>query len=125
MEEMEAAINAATSPAVKMWMNWMLLIFLASLLFVWKHKTAWAILAAFLLTLPFALYIFNITQSVPLIGLAHIALWPPLAVFLVLMEFKGEKSRLKTPYGIYLVLLLTTITISLYFDIRDAVLTVL
>jgi len=31
MEEMEAAINAATSPAVKIWMNWMLAIFAASL----------------------------------------------------------------------------------------------
>jgi len=122
MEEMDAAINAATSPAVKIWMNWMIVIFLASLCFVWKHKTAWVVVATLLLSLPIALYIFEQTQSVPLIGLAHIALWPFLAVFLYIKELKGKTEKFKTPYGIYLVLLLTTIAISLYFDIRDAML---
>ena len=121
MEEMEAAINAATSPIVKIWMNWMLAIFLASLLFVWKHKTAWLILGTLLLSLPLASYIFNLTQSVHLIGLAHVALWLPLAIFLIITEFIGKIAQLKTPYGIYLVLLLATITISLFFDIRDAI----
>ena len=119
---MDAAISAASSPAVKIWMNWMMLIFLASLCFVWKHKTAWAIIATILLSLPLALYIFEQTQSVPTIGLAHIALWPFLAIFLYIKELKGKTENLKTPYGIYIILLLATIIISLYFDIRDTIL---
>ena len=122
MEEMGVAINAATSPDVKIWMNWMLAIFATSLLFVWKHKTAWVVLGTFLLTLPLALYIFELTKSVPLIGIAHIALWLPLAIFLIITEIKGKITQLKTPYGVYLVLLLATIAISLFFDIRDAIL---
>jgi len=122
MEEMDAAINAASSPAVKIWMNWMLVIFLSSIIFVWKHKTAWAVLVTLLLSLPLAIYIFELTQSVPLIGLAHIALWLPLAIFLIITEFKGKTGQLKTPYGIYIALLLITIAISLFFDIRDAIL---
>lgn len=122
MEEMEAAINAATSPAVKIWMNWMLAIFAASLLFVWKHKTAWAVPGALLLTLPLALYIFELTKSPQLIGISHIAFWLPLAIFLFITEIKGKIAQLKTPYGVYLVLLLTTIAISLFFDTRDAIL---
>ena len=122
MEEMDAAISAASSPAVQIWMNWMMLIFLASLCFVWKHKTAWAIIATILLSLPLALYIFEQTQSVPTIGLAHIALWPFLAIFLYIKELKGKTENLKTPYGIYIILLLATIIISLYFDIRDTIL---
>ena len=122
MEEMGAAISAASSPAVKIWMNWMVIIFLASLCFVWKHKTAWAIIATILLSLPLALYIFEQTQSVPTIGLAHIALWPFLAIFLYIKELKGKTENLKTPYGIYIILLLATIIISLYFDIRDTIL---
>jgi len=122
MEEMDAAINAASSPAVKIWMNWMLIIFLSSIIFVWKHKTAWAVLVTLLLSLPLAIYIFELTQSVPLIGLAHIALWLPLAIFLIITEFKSKTGQLKTPYGIYIALLLITIVISLFFDIRDAVL---
>ena len=125
MEEMEAAINAATSPAVKIWMNWMMAIFVLSIFFVWKHKTAWAVLGTLALSLPLAVYIFELTQSVPLIGLAHVALWPPLAIFLVITEFKGKTEQLKTPYGIYIVLLLATIVISLFFDIRDAILIML
>ena len=121
MEEMEAAINAASSPAVKIWMNWMLIIFISSIFFVWKHKTAWAVLATLILSMPIAIYIFQTTQSVPLIGLAHIILWLPLAIFLVITEVKGKATQVKTPYGIYVVLLLLTITISLFFDIRDAI----
>ncbi len=119
---MEAAINAASSPAVKVWMNWMLIIFFTSIIFVRKHKPAWAVLATFLLSIPLAIYIFETTQSVPLIGLAHIALWLPLAIFLIIAEIKGKTAQLKSPYGIYIVLLLITIAISLFFDIRDAVL---
>jgi len=101
MEEMEAAINATSSPAVKIWMK--------------------AVLATLLLSMPLAIYIFGTTQSVPLIGLAHIALWLPLAIFLIIVEIKGKTAQLKTPYGIYIVLLLVTIAISLFFDIRDAI----
>lgn len=122
MEEMEVAINAASSPAVKIWMNWMLVIFLTSIVFVWRHKTAWVILGTLLLSLPLAIYIFDLTHSVPLIGLAHIILWLPLAIFLIITEFKNKTTQLKTPYGIYILLLLVTIAISLFFDIRDAVL---
>ena len=121
MEEMEAAINAASSPAVKIWMNWMLIIFISSIFFVWKHKTAWVVLATLIMSMPIAIYIFQTTQSVPLIGLAHIILWLPLAIFLVITEVKGKATQVKTPYGIYVVLLLLTITISLFFDIRDAI----
>ncbi len=125
MEEMEIAIKASSSPAVMIWLNWMMIIFLSSIFFVWKHKKAWVILAAFLLTLPLALYIFGRTQSVHLIGLAHIVLWIPLVIFLYSSELKSKPLQLKTPYGIYLVLLLATITISLFFDIRDAILILL
>jgi len=125
MEEMEVAINAASSPSVKIWLNWMMIIFLSSIIFALKHKSTWLILAAFFLSLPIALYIFGRTQSVHLIGLAHIALWIPLAIFLYISELKGRPAKLKIPYGIYLVLLLATITISLFLDIRDAILILL
>ena len=118
---MEAAINAATSPAVKIWMNWMLFIFLASIIFVYKHKSARFILGAFVLTLPLALLIFEMTKSPVLIGVAHIIIWIPLAIYLIKTEFMGKTENLKAFYGIYLSLLLATIGISLFFDIRDSV----
>ena len=125
MEEMEAAINAATSPAVKIWMNWMLVIFLASIIFIYKHKSARFILGALVLTLPLALLIFEMTKSPVLIGVAHIIVWLPLAVYLIKTEIMGKTGKLKSVYGIYLSLLLATIFISLFFDIRDSALILL
>ena len=122
MEEMDAAISAATSSTVKIWMNWMLAIFVLSIVFAWKHKSARYVFVALIFSLPLALYIFHVTQSVHLIGLAHIIVWIPLAIYLIKTEIIGKASKLKTPYGIYLILLLTTISISLFFDIRDAIL---
>ncbi len=118
---MQTAINAATSPTVKIWMDWMLAIFVLSLAFVWNHKTARVIFGAFLLTLPLAIVTFNFTHSVPLLGLPHIIVWGPLAIYLIKFEVMRHAFELKTPYGIYVVLLLATIIISLVFDIRDSV----
>ena len=122
MEEMEAAINTATSDAVKIWMDWMMIIFLSSLIFVYKHVSARFIFAALILSAPIAIWIFNETKSPHLIGVAHIIVWLPLAIYLLKVEVIGKKEKLKTPYGIYLVLILATILISLYFDIRDTTL---
>jgi len=119
MEEMEAAINAGTSDAVKIWMNWMVIIFLASLIFVYKHVSARIIFGVVILTLPIAFFVFNQTQNINLLGIAHIICWLPLAIYLIKVEVIGKIDKLKTPYGIYLILLLATITTSLVFDVRD------
>jgi hypothetical protein len=119
---MEAAINAVTSDAVKIWMNWMVIIFLSSLIFVYRHNSARIIFGSLIFTMPIAIWLFNTTRSAHLIGVAHIIVWLPLAIYLVKIEIINQGEKLKTPYGIYLVLLLTTIVTSLYFDIRDAIL---
>jgi len=125
MEEMELAVQAVSTPMVQMWINWMLFIFMASILFVWKHKSARIVLASFILTVPVALLVFNLTKSAHLTGVAHIIIWGPLAYFLFKSDLKEPSFRLKSAYGIWIVLLLTTITISLVFDVRDAVLIML
>ncbi len=125
MQEMELAILAATSPSVQIWMNWMLIIFLLSILFVWKYKPARAVLAAFVLTVPIALMVFNLWSSAHLIGIAHLLLWVPLAYYLFSKEFKNPQFNVKSFYGVWLVLLMATIAISVVFDIRDIVLVLL
>lgn len=125
MEEMELAIKAGTSPAVQIWMNWMLSVFAATLLFAWKHKAARIILGVFVLTVPIALLVFNLSHSIHLIGIAHILAWGPLAFYLVKFELKSDSFQLKSPYGIWMILLLATIAISLAFDVRDVTLVLL
>lgn len=125
VEEMEIAINATTSDTVKMWMNWMGLIFLSSLFFAYKHISARYIFLCIVLTAILAILIFNITKSPHLVGASHIILWLPLAIYLLKVEVIGKLENLKSAYGVYLILLLTTIVISLYFDIRDTTLILL
>jgi hypothetical protein len=122
MEEMEAAINAATSDVTKIWMDWMMIIFLSSLIFVYRRLSARFILASLILSMPIAIWIFETTKSPHLIGVAHIVVWLPLFIYLVKTEIVGKIETLKSTYGIYLILLLSTIVISLFFDIRDAIL---
>lgn len=119
MEEMNSAILAATTPIVQIWMNWMMIIFLASVFFVWNHKSARFILAALFLSAPIALFIFKTTNNVHLIGITHLLVWIPLIVYLYFSEIKDKLTQLKSIYGVYLVLFLSTILISLVFDVRD------
>ncbi len=119
---MEAAVSAATSDATKIWMDWMMIIFLSSLIFVYRHLSARFIFASLILSMPIAIWIFEATKSPHLIGVAHILVWLPLSLYLVKTEIVGKIESLKSPYGVYLILLLSTIVISLFFDIRDAIL---
>ena len=125
MEEMNAAIEAVSTPVVKIWLIWMGVIFISSLAFVYNHVSARFVLGAMVMTLPVAFSIFQLTKSPHLIGMAHILLWLPLAIYLIKTEFIGKKIELLSAYGVYLVLLIATITISLFFDIRDTVLILL
>ena len=119
MEEMEAAINATTSDATKIWMNWMMIILFSSLIFVYRHVSARYILGSIFLMMPIAFWIFSVTKSPYLLGASHIIVWIPLVIYLLKTEIIGKFDKLKSPYGVYLVLLLATITVSLFFDIRD------
>jgi hypothetical protein len=122
MDEMTQAINSATTPNVQLWMNWMLVIFALSILFVWKYHSARYVLVAFILSALLGLAVFKLTKEPHLIGIAHIVLWGPLAFYLYFKVMKDKTFKLKSVFGIWLVMLLATILISLVFDIRDIVL---
>lgn len=122
---LDAAMQLGTSNAVKMWINWMGIIFLSSLFFVWKRKPARYVLLAMLLTLPLGFLVWKLSNSIHLIGIAHLILWLPLLIYLYKVEYSKSTSsaarpdRLKSSYYIWLSLLILTIVISLIFDVRD------
>lgn len=104
---------------VQMWMNWMMLIFLCSIVFVWRYKTARWVLASFFVSMPLAMFVYYMTNTVNLLGIVHIIIWLPLIIFIYRAEFKSESFEKMSPYGIWILLLTTTIVISLIFDVRD------
>ncbi len=119
MDAMTQAVDAVTSATVKMWMNWMVFIFAASLLFVWKHVAARLALAAFILSALASWLVFDITAEPYLIGIGHLIMWGPLAVYILLMVIPSSEFKLPRPFSLWIVMLLATIAVSLVFDIRD------
>ena len=123
--QMVLAIQEAITPAVRIWLYWIAIIFLFSVPFVWEYKSARIVLAAFLLTLPVAILVFRLFNNAHLIGIAHIAVWGPLAFYLIKNDLMRASFQYISPYGVWIMLLLGTIAVSLVFDVRDISLVVL
>ena len=119
MREMMQAIEAATSLAVQLWMVWMSLLFTLSLLFIRKRTGARFALVASLLGVVCGIIIFKITKDPWLLGISHILFWMPLIWILYRSDISKPGFSWKTPYGVWLALLIPTIVISLIFDFRD------
>ena len=117
---------AELSPAVQMWLNWMTLCWLSSLLFAWNHTAArWVLAIMFPLTLPLGLVIFALSGTVHLLGIAHLIAWTPLLIYLVKNELRSDQFNPGSLYGAWVILLSATLLISLVFDVRDVTLVAL
>ncbi len=127
MEALQAQIDAqmaALGTPVELWVNWMMIIFISSILFVWKNKEARWALAALLVTLPTALLIFKLWGNVHLFALAHLLWWTPLLVYLIKSFQRQEKFKHWGALRLWHHLLCATIVVSLLFDVRDVYLVV-
>ena len=117
--QMVLAIQEVITPAVKIWLYWIVIIFLASVIFVWEYKSARIVLAALVVTLALAILLFTVFNSTHLIGIAHIAVWGPLAFYLIKNDLMRSSFQYNSPYGAWIIILLVTIAVSLIFDVRD------
>ena len=105
--------------AVQSWVNWLMIVFVLSVFFLKNHRPARVVLAAFLLTMPLAMGIFAIWQNIHLFALAHLIVWIPLLTYLYRSELSQSDFKPGTPYGVWMILLVTTMVISLLFDVGD------
>lgn len=113
---------AELSSLVQVWINWMMILFGISVIFIRKNVAARFVLLAFLATMPSAFLIFYFFQNIHLFAIAHVIFWLPLLIYLFKFEIKSEFFNGKSFYGIWIYLLCITIGISLVFDFRDIVL---
>jgi hypothetical protein len=92
--------------------------FLASLLFLRRSKGARAAAIGFVLShVPMMVPFFDMTVGV--VGLLHLICWSPA---LYLLVPKQQVVDLKTPYGIWVHAMIFVLSVSLAFDLRDAML---
>ena len=103
------------------------LVLAMSILFMWKFKPARMVFATMLGTMAGAIIVWLTTQNVHLIGIVHLVLWLPLAIYLwrSVLSRRGkdalaEKSTIfNHAFFFWVCLLFATIVISLLFDVRD------
>ena len=132
LDVMREMMAAETSDIVRLWMNWMMLIFISSLAFVAKFKAARWTFLAIIGTIVLALITWAVSKNIHLFGIPHLIIWTPLAVYLWKSTL-SPTARLDRPaiQGVYskahivwVCLLFVTILISLVFDVRDVFLVV-
>ena len=135
MSDLMNAMQSQTTPLVQLWMMWMVLIFLASLLFIRSHPQAQRALLALIGTAFGGYIIWTMSGNVHLLGIIHIILWGPLAIYLWISVLSAKARRhdgvsdisqfytLKyKAFFFWACLLFGTIIISLLFDVRDILL---
>ncbi|MGH1352855.1 MAG: hypothetical protein ACRBBN_18930 [Methyloligellaceae bacterium] len=120
--EMNKAMMTELTPIVQAWTNWMVLIFLLSVFFIWNHKSARFALATIVLTIMAALTIFHFTKNIHLFAIPHLILWAPLAYYIVKFVIMNPSFKLKSAFGVWVSALVLTISVSLVFDVKDTAL---
>ncbi|MCE7999502.1 MAG: hypothetical protein HEP70_11640 [Rhodobiaceae bacterium] len=102
---------------VQWWMNWMgIVLFLGSLIFAFVGVEARWLLLAMFLTIPATFLIGYAVGWNNLWGITHLILWTPVAIY---MARRFSQIEVKSVYGVWYVLALATLWISLIFDVKD------
>ena len=127
LDVMREMMAAETSDVVRLWMNWMMLIFFTSLAFIAKFKPARWAFVTILATVALALATWAITKNIHLFGIPHLIVWTPLAIY-IWKSTLSPSARAAAPalsdvyskaHVVWLALLFVTILVSLVFDVRD------
>lgn len=105
---------------LRAWFGWIGAVVLVSpLLFLRRRQGRVAALYS-LLFLPLLLLTLHIVGITYLISFLHLALWVPLLGYLA-RELRNGRITLVSALGFWTIVMLATLTVSLVFDLRDAV----
>ena len=104
---------------VQVWMRWLNIVFLLSILFIKNHKVARWALIAYIACFPVGILIYYFTRDINLLGTPHILFWTPLLVYIIKKGLNNSQFNLNSFYGVWIVLLSLTILVSLIFDARE------
>ena len=121
MELLEAFSDdlAAAPHWVYWWTNFMGVVGLLSIPFAFVRAEARWILFVSVLTFPTMLFLYAQFGYVRLLGLGHVILWTPLAIYLWM---RRDRWRVReTLSGKWILLFFTTIIVSLVFDYTDVI----
>lgn len=113
---------ATQGPVIRLWVLWLTVIMLATpavlLFFRATRRDAVVVLTATLATIVSMQWLYGEMGFVRLLGLPHVVIWTPLAVYLVLRLIQGGLPALPR---IAIKVFLASILVSLVFDYIDVI----
>ncbi len=116
VEEVRQLI-AAQGPALLAWVRWLGFINVAALLFVRRRQARWA-LAAFVFIVATNLPMVMTLGVVKALAFPHLLVWIPMLIYLT-RELRWGDIQPQSPFGVWVILYMTTCLVSVIFDIRD------
>ncbi len=117
LEDARQQITSLPRP-VQNWMLWLNVVFLTGLLFVSNHEGVRWVIAAYVVCFPVAVPFYIYTRDIAMSGVPHILFWTPLLIYLPVKAAEDPNFSLLSLYGVWTVLLLLSIAISVAFDVR-------
>jgi hypothetical protein len=104
----------------RLWFYWLGLIILIPPFAFLRHRQGKVTAIYSIIFIPIQLLLLKAAGISYLISFLHLALWIPL-IFYLLNELKNDRINLLSPIGIWSLLAVLTLNISLIFDIRDSI----
>ena len=109
---------------IGIWLNVIMITAFLGVLFI-KKREAQVILGAFVLSIPFTLWIYsNVGISSRLVGLGHVLFWLPAAIFGVVQIWRKQLYRhdglYAKAFAVWLSIAATFYIVSNFWDVPDA-----
>lgn len=109
------------SSFLTIWSHFVDVVFILSLIFLWRHWGARFALAAFvtnrILFFQLITYVQSPFQMTYLLFVQHLFLWLPVVFYICLKELSGDPLNFKKPYTLWSLLLIAVITVCVLMDI--------
>ena len=105
---------------LKYWVRWLGVTNMACIFFVWEYTQARWVGVAMLFVLLANIPIGMALGLVKALAIPHLFAWIPLLVYL-LIQVRNGQIDLKSIFGVWVLVLIVTNTISVIFDVRDTV----
>ncbi len=102
---------------IRLWLNWLTLVNLASVVFIKRPAARW-ILAAFVANAVCMITMAELNGFNRLLGINHIIFWTPVLIYLCRTRSRAEEPR---AYRTWLDLYTVSISISLVIDVIDVI----
>lgn len=115
--ELDAQVAALSMP-MQLWLNWMMLVVIIMPIFFFRRPQGRIAILCSILLIATAIPTTRIVGMSNFLSLLHLIIWTPLLIYFS-HQLRHQRIPIKSVFGIWSLTMITTLIISLVFDIRD------